>query len=112
MELTPAGRELFGGPEGSFACLYANGPIIGPAERPDLPDYEPLAFFRTELAENDTPPGLMVDSPAIVRGRCGQGRVLWISPHPEQTRGLKHVAVRGAFWAGGREVPPSANTPP
>jgi len=42
-----------------------------------LADYEPLAVFRTEVANNGAPPGVMINSPAIAAGRCGQGRVLY-----------------------------------
>jgi glutamine amidotransferase-like uncharacterized protein len=103
IELTPDGRQLLGNFEGETACRYGNGPILVPANADDLPAYEPLAFFRTELAENDTPKGIMVNAPAIVRSTCGKGRVLCISPHPEQTEGLEGVIPRAVKWVAGRE---------
>lgn len=80
LEFTPAGARILGQPEGVVACRYANGPIIKPGAVQDLPPYETLAIFRSELAENGAPPGVMLNSPAIVAGRFGQGRVVWISP--------------------------------
>jgi predicted deacylase len=98
LELTPRGCEILGNHNGEFDCKYANGPILVPAQVESLPDYEPLAFFRTELAKNDTPVGIMVNSPAIVAGRCGKGRVIAISPHPEQQPGLEDFIPRAAAW--------------
>lgn len=99
-ELTPEGVAIFG-ERGRFPVLYANGPILAPAGLEQLPDYTPLAVFRTEVARNGTPKGIMVDSPAIVAGRCGEGRVLCMSPHPEQTRGLEDFIPRAVLWTTG-----------
>jgi predicted deacylase len=105
LELTPRGREILGDKSGEFDCKYANGPILVPALIESLPDYEPLAFFRTELAKNDTPAGIMVNSPAIVAGRCGKGRVIVISPHPEQQPGLEDFIPRAVAWVTQRGKP-------
>ncbi len=61
-----------------------------PANVELLPDFEPLAFFRTGVAKIVTPVSLVVNSPTIVGGNCGKGRVLVSSPHPEQTVGLEY----------------------
>jgi glutamine amidotransferase-like uncharacterized protein len=98
MELTEKGRIIFGNRTGTFPVRYSNGPILKPAEADSIPDFEPLAYFRTELAEHDTPKGLMVDSPAIVAGRYGKGRVICISPHPEQTQGLEDFVPSAVKW--------------
>jgi hypothetical protein len=103
LELTDRGREILGGRAGEFDCKYANGPILCPAGVESLPDYEPLAFFRTEMAKNGTPVGLMVNSPAIVAGLCGKGRVIAISPHPEQTPGLDEFIPHAVAWVANRK---------
>ncbi len=102
MELTERGRQWLGDRSGPFDVRYHNGPVVAPAQIDSLADYEPLAVFRTEVANNGAPPGVMVNSPAIAAGRCGQGRVLFISPHPEQTPGLEDLVLRAAVWASGR----------
>lgn len=102
LELTERGRAIFGAPAGQFDVRYVNGPILVPAGVELLPDFEPLAHFRTELAKNDTPVGVMVNSPAIVAGNCGKGRVLVSSPHPEQTPGLEHLVAKAVRWAAGK----------
>lgn len=89
-------------PTGAPMIRYVNGPIMKPAGRADVPDYEVLATFRTELAENGTPIGVMVNSPAWLRGSYGRGRVLVSSPHPEQTPGLEAFVAGAVKWTASR----------
>ena len=102
IEFTPEGQKLAGLTAEKRTVRYANGPIIKPAGRTDLAPYEPLAIFRTELAENDTPVGAMVDTPALAKGSFGKGRVVISSPHPEQTPGLEITIERAVRWVAGR----------
>jgi hypothetical protein len=81
---------------------YANGPIIKQSTNTAIPDFKPLALFRTELAENETPKGVMVNSPAAAAGTLGKGRVITFSPHPEQTDGLEGLVIRAIEWVGKR----------
>ena len=104
LEQTEAGPAILGKTEGRFKVRYNNGPIIKPAGRADLPDYQALTLFRTEMAENGTPVGVMVNSPAQAIGTFGKGRVFISSPHPEGTPGLEHLIPRGIVWASGQEV--------
>lgn len=96
------GAKTIGLPAKEQKIRYANGPIIMPASRPEVPDYEPMALFRTELSENGTPPGVMVNSPAWVRGIYGKGRVITSSPHPEQTAGMDAWVENAVRWVAGR----------
>lgn len=102
IEMTSKGETLTSIPSGKREVLYANGPIIQPDDRKDIPAYEPLAFFRTELARNGTPEGVMIDSPALVRGSHGKGRVLFSSPHPEQTKGMEDFISSAVRWVSGK----------
>ncbi len=88
IELTEAGRKVFGDRAGLLAIKYQNGPVVEPAGRGDLPDAEVLAYFRTEIADNGVPAGIQVDSPASWTAPLGKGRVLVFSPHPELTKEL------------------------
>jgi len=99
IELTPQGRKILGDRPGLLDVRYANGPIIGPAQLEAVPDYEVLAFFRSEVAEHGTPLGVMTNSPAVAIGRYGQGRVVFVSPHLEQTDGLEDLVRQAARWA-------------
>jgi putative intracellular protease/amidase len=87
IESTADGQTVMGLPQ-ETTVKYHNGPLLVPANNPAIPDFEPLTFFRTEVAKNGSPAGIMVNSPAIVRGQFGAGRVIVCSPHPEQTEGL------------------------
>lgn len=97
MEITPAGETVFGGPT-NVDVLYHQGPVVGPAHVSDLPPYQTLAWFRTEVASNNTPVGIMINSPAIFAGQYKQGRVICISPHPEQTETLDYIVPQAVKW--------------
>ncbi|MCX7045809.1 MAG: BPL-N domain-containing protein [Candidatus Sumerlaeota bacterium] len=102
-ELTDEGRKTLGDRSGPFEILYVNGPILMPAAAKDLPPYQTWAIFRTEMAKNNTPAGVMTGSPAIIASTCGKGRVVCISPHPEQTKGLEDFIRRAVTWASGEK---------
>lgn len=102
IEMTAKGTALTSLPPGKREVLYANGPVIQPDDKKNIPAYEPLAFFRTELAKNGTPAGVMIDSPALARARYGKGRVLFSSPHPEQTSGMEDLIPSAVRWVSGK----------
>jgi hypothetical protein len=83
---------------------YANGPVMEAAHSPDIPDFSTLAFFKSEIAENGTSPGIQIDSPAILTGPFGYGRVVGISPHPEQTESLRQIIPKLIEWSAGRNL--------
>ena len=92
MELTDAGRERFPNlPETVVDVTYQNGPIVWPKNDPDIEDYRVLAYFRSEKVLYPPQEGTMVDSPAILEGNFGEGRVIAVSPHPEATEGLESI---------------------
>lgn len=101
MDLTQESRGIFGEVEGNFMVRYVNGPIIEPMGRDDLPSFVTLGHFRTEIAENNTPVGIQVNSPAFAASTYGRGRVFISSPHPENTPGLEHIIPRAMLWAAG-----------
>jgi putative intracellular protease/amidase len=100
IELTEEGKKILGDHPGLLSVRYANGPIIKAAQNETLPDFKPLALFRTELAENDSPKGVMINSPASAAADCGKGRVIIFSPHPEQSEGLEDLVVHAVEWVG------------
>lgn len=104
LEMTGAHPEILGEVKGVFKVRYNNGPILKPWTRTDLPAYTPLTLFRTEMALNDTPAGVMVNSPAQAIGTYGKGRVFVSSPHPEGTPGLENLIPRGVVWAAGEKA--------
>ena len=101
IEFTSKGREILGMPEGLLDIRYANGPVFNPAGDDTIPDFEPLAYFRSELAENGSPQGAQVNSPAMVAGSYGKGRLLCSSPHPEQQAGMEAFVLKAVQWVAG-----------
>ncbi|MDB6138478.1 MAG: biofilm synthesis protein PgaB, partial [Verrucomicrobiaceae bacterium] len=89
IETTKAGQDILGLPA-KAAVIYHNGPVLIPGLQKDMPVYEPLVFFRTEVAKTPKQAGLQINTPAMVRSTFGKGRVLVSSPHPEQTPGMEH----------------------
>ncbi len=96
---TDTGKEVMKVDRDAAPVLYQNGPVMEPAGSPDIPDFETLAIFNTEVALNKTPEGIQKGSPAILAGHYGKGRVVGISPHPEQTEGLNNLAPELIRWA-------------
>jgi putative intracellular protease/amidase len=112
-EITFDGSPILGAVDGTFFVRYNNGPIIKPGDRADLPAYRPLSLFRTEVAKNGTPVGIMLNAPAQAVSTYGKGRVFISSPHPENTPGLEHLIPRGILWAAGKleEQPNTSSVP-
>jgi len=102
MQLTEPGRELFAGVPEQVDVSYQNGPIVSPKGHPGLPPYTPLAYFRSEKVLYEPQRGTMIDTPAIVAGDYGRGRVISISSHPEKTEGLQSIVTDSIRWASGR----------
>ena len=101
IELTAAGLGLFGDQEPNFDVKYANGPIYAPGDRDEIPDYETLALYRGEVADNGTSKGVMPGTPALIRGPFGEGRAVAFSPHPEDTKSIQHFIRDAVIWASG-----------
>jgi glutamine amidotransferase-like uncharacterized protein/N-formylglutamate amidohydrolase len=87
--MTEAGKKLLKTDEPQLTIQYWQGPLLAPANRPEIEDYETIATFETEIANNGAPKGVMLGTTAIAKGRFGKGRVVCFSPHPELTEGLE-----------------------
>ena len=102
IELNSDGQRLLKQTGKNFEVKYENGPIITHGKGL-LPGFKTLAVYRTEKAENGSPVGAMVNSPAIVTSTCGKGRVVVISPHPEQSKGAESMIPAAIKWLGAKE---------
>lgn len=102
VELTPAGKDAFGRKEKDVKVQYHNGPVLEPiagaAEK-----LIPLAVYREEVTRKGAKEGLMLGTPAAVAARYGKGWAIGISPHPEQTEGLRDMLPAALKWA--RDLP-------
>lgn len=102
--ITDAGKTLLNTKKSQLAIRYAQGPLLAPADRPEIEDYEVIAVFDTEVAKNGAPKGVMKGTTAIAKGQYGQGRVVCFSPHPESTEGLKHLVKRAIDHVNRKEL--------
>ncbi len=100
LAISPAGNEVLGADENALECYYGQGPLLVPDNNPDLPGYEVLATYETEIAKKGAPKGAMVGTHAIVRTMYGNGRVICYSPHPEKSGGPNSIMAEGVRWAG------------
>ena len=103
LRLSATGTDFFGYETDEMTIYYGQGPLLGRREwdDPDVPDYESLAIFATEIAKNGAPKGVMVRTSAVIRCNYGKGHVFCFSPHPEMTEGLGHLIPIAARWAAG-----------
>ncbi|TWT34379.1 BPL-N domain-containing protein [Blastopirellula retiformator] len=98
--LTSAGQEVLQSEKAKLDCYYGQGPLLVPHNSPDLPGYEVLATYETEIAKKGAPEGAMVGTHAIVRTTYGGGRVMCFSPHPEKPGGPNAIMMEGIRWVG------------
>src|SRR5207247_2003941 len=88
---------------------YCNGPIFAfPKERTD-DSFIPLGFFRSEVVADGGTKGVMIGAPAMILSRYGKGIILAISPHPEETPGLKQVELHAIRWLYEHRTPPASS---
>jgi putative intracellular protease/amidase len=99
LSLTDSGRDLLGATADRQTILYWQGPLLAPAGKPEIPDYEELGTFATEIAKNGAPKGVMPGTTAIARGTFGSGRVFCFSPHPERTPAVQNQVLKAIQWA-------------
>lgn len=99
LRFTQSGKARFALAEEVVACRYNQGPLLGPDDKADLPPYDALATFDTEIAKNGAPTGVMKGTTAIASSLFGRGRVVCISPHPEATEGLDNIVRHAVRWA-------------
>jgi predicted deacylase/phosphoribosylformylglycinamidine (FGAM) synthase-like amidotransferase family enzyme len=103
MELTDEGRAILGDMKGVMDVRYHNGPVMSPMGKTGLKAFRSLATFRSEVYKYKPQKGTMVNTPAIIAGNFGKGRVLCISPHPESIPALNSMVQNAIRWAGQRK---------
>lgn len=102
IRMRPQARELLGITEELVTIHYGQGPLLAPAGKDDIPDYELLATYETEIAKNGAPEGVMKGTTAIARGSFGAGRVFCYSCHPEKTDGLDVWLQKAVRWSAAK----------
>ncbi|BCX48676.1 biofilm PGA synthesis protein PgaB [Haloferula helveola] len=105
LRLSPEGASFFENDGDVLKIFYAQGPLLSRREwdDPEVPNYESLAVFSSEIAKNGAPEGVMAGTSAAVRCNFERGRVFCFSPHPELTEGLDHLIPLAVRWTAGQD---------
>lgn len=93
IEFSELGKKVIKNQDGLIDILYAQGPIVDVNVYPNMPHCEVLAWYRSEMAKNDTPVGIQVNSPAVLLTTYGKGTIITSSPHPERTKELNWMVL-------------------
>ncbi len=103
MELTPEGVEILGEEFKTFTNRYNNGPVFPDFGNPEADAaHQPvtsLAVFKEATTRRGVHHSVKIDTPAIVIGGWGGGRIITISPHPETHEELDVLVARCYAWA-------------
>jgi len=100
IKLSPAGSTFFGHASEQMEIFYGQGPLLGRPEWDDkeVPDYQSLAIYDSEIAEKGAPAGVMRGTSAVVRAKYQGGRVFCFSAHPEKTNDLHYMIPVAVRW--------------
>lgn len=68
VKLSPAGSNFFGRNNSELEIYYGQGPLLARREWDDenVPDYQSLAIYDSEIAKNGAPRGVMKGTSAMV----------------------------------------------
>ena len=99
--VTSSGQQILNTNSTEVDVYYGQGPLLVPDNDPDLPGYEVLARYDSEVAQKGAQPGAMSGTHAIIRSVFGSGRVICFSPHPEKSNGPNGLMLHGVRWAAG-----------
>ena len=104
LSMTAAGRRVLNTDKDELDVYYGQGPLLVPDNDPDLPGYQVLARYQSEVALKGAQPGAMSGTHAIIRSMFGEGRVICFSPHPEKLNGPNGLMLHGVRWAAGSKL--------
>ena len=98
LKLTDEGKSQLKEDSSEVTVYYGQGPLLVPDDKPDLPQFETLATYASEIAKKGAPSGVMVGTAAIARTTYGNGKVICYSPHPEKDKEVEHLICGGLEW--------------
>lgn len=107
IELTAKGRDILGEEFTTFSTRYGNGPVyleeVNPLLWEEDSEVTVLAHFRSTVNDpNGEPSEELLDTPAFMSYRHGEGNMILISPHPETHPELFPMLQRALLWMTGR----------
>ncbi len=88
---------------GTHPAKFSGGPVEVRLQQQADESVKILAWFRSEPKDKKTS-RILTDTPAIVSGRHGQGRVFLFSPHCERYPGPRAAFHNALRWAAGVEI--------
>jgi hypothetical protein len=98
LEITTEGFAIFGKVTDNFKCRYHSGPLFKHTTFPTIPAYTIATYFRSEVSDNETEVGIMLNTPAAIFSSYGKGNVFLVSSHPENTPGLENFLPSVIVW--------------
>ncbi len=101
--LTKEASEQFGVPE-DVMVPYLNGPIVVPGPIIGGASCEVLGCFNCEFSQNGLIKVPMDQTPAILRGRYGEGELFVTNCHPELTTSTHPIVIGGIKMLTGRTI--------
>ncbi|WP_417384044.1 BPL-N domain-containing protein [Gimesia sp.] len=88
---------------GLHPAKFSGGPVKVRKQNEADESVKILAWFRSEPKDKKTS-STLTDTPAIVSGRHGQGRVFLFSPHCERYPGPRAAFHNALRWAAGTDI--------
>jgi N-formylglutamate amidohydrolase/glutamine amidotransferase-like uncharacterized protein len=99
IEFSSQGQAFFQQKSTMATTYYHQGPLLAPANNPSVPDFKSLATYKSEIAKNGAPKGIMIGTTAIASGEYEKGKVICFSNHPEKSKGLEELLLHAVHWA-------------
>ena len=96
--ITERGGKVLDIKPGKYLVRYNGGPIACPGEKPGEGWGEGLALFKNTVSYHNKPEGNFFDTPAIIHGQFGKGKVIATSFHPESYQSTHPIAL-GCIYA-------------
>ncbi len=106
IDFNEEGAKMLGITPGRHIARYHGGNIMRPTEPTGKGESQVLAVFKSSVGNYDAPPYNFLDTPAVVFGQYGKGKVLVSSFHPESYESTHDIAL-GYIYAltGVKPVP-------
>lgn len=98
IEFSSQGKDFFQQESTLATTYYHQGPLLAPADNPSVPDFQSLATYKSEIANNGAPKGVMLGTTAIASGEYEKGKVICFSNHPEKSDGLEKLLLHAVQW--------------
>jgi glutamine amidotransferase PdxT len=89
--LTESGQQFLKTPDPQHQVFFANAPIVAPYPETEIPEYQILGSYESDLVHPEGIQDLMYNSPALLTYQHKKGHILCIGPHFEETLGKEYL---------------------